>query len=867
MTDRGRAVALAALVALSAAVGLVGLGGTAAAASNVSISPADQSPDATTTYTVEGDVDLANQDTLQHVDVHLGPADASAVTESDVTLFVDGDEYSDGLSQFDSTDGTVEFKLGNSQSVSDGDPIRIELAGVTNPGDDFDATATLHDSGDAEWQTFADSVTISEPDDPDPSPTPPTISDFALDATADGELSLYFRSSERLEDVAVSVSGPESRTLTGEHLDERVVDGAYTYSLIWDAPAGGYAATLDRAVDADGDDGASGQSSTATVAFPPVAIGNATVDPAALNGSTTVANQQVTVDVVNLSADGDTDTMSVEFPNALADSLSANGVSVTNTSVAQSPEVVDGFDGDSVQDTVRFQTDVDGGGAVNATVTVDVSVAYPATERDYPIDVRVADSTGHVATENGTAAVTVRDRLAIERFDATVAADGTLNVSLAASERLESLYVALSGPEADTLSLADFTSHEVAVGVGYTASLAGLAPGDYRLTLGNATDERNRSVAPNHTATATVLGTGHVEAHVGAAPPAVGDGSATHTAVARVTADSALANRTLTGVTVGYGAAFHEAGGSVTSVSDDQNVVTLRVVGPDGTETAALGDTDEVDVNVVNGAVRLDLSDVDSARAPTLAPGDRVVVGLRPATNPAEPGRYDVNVTLRGPAGAADEATATLDVLAAEGVENAGSARLSLDSPAATVAFGAGPLTSVTVEPTAETVGWVSVRDLADPPVPVESVEGDVVSVIDVRTPAPSEAATLSVSLDAAAVDADRLKLVRYGNPSWEQVGTASVDATDGTLTVSAAVDHTSTFAVVAADAESTATETVTATVTETATATDTTAATATATDTPAGTTTATESGGAPGFTVGVALAALVAAAALWRRR
>ncbi|MFB6120138.1 MAG: PGF-CTERM sorting domain-containing protein [Halobacteriaceae archaeon] len=868
MTDSVRAVSLAALVLLSAAVGLVGLTGSAAAATNVSISPADDSPGATTTYTAEANVELSNQDTLQYVDLHYGPADVGNVSASDVTVYIDGSQYTDGFSQFSAGGGTIEFKLANSRSVSDGDPIRIVAQDVVNPDDDFTAEVTLHDTGDAQWQSFSDTVAVTASSDGSTGDTTaPSISEFALTTTASDDLQVYFESSERLADVALDLSGAETRTLTEGAFDERSVSDGYTYAATLDVVAGEYTATLRTAADAAGNDGASGQSDGASVPFPPVAVTNGTADPVTVSTGATINNQQVTVEVVNLSADGDTDTMFAAFPNALADSLSVNGVSVANASVAQSPELVDGFDGDGVTDTVRFQTDTDDGGAINATVAVDVSVHYPATEATYPIDFRVVDSAGSEATATAVANVTAQDRPAVESFAASVSNGGALNLSLVTTEPLTAITVRVAGPENASLTRADFTANNTTNGAYYTASLDTVPPGTYRFTLLNATDDEGLDGAANQTATATVLGTGSAAAHVSAAPRIVGAGSATHTVVTRVTEDSVLAGRTLTGVTVAYSEAYRDADGSVTSVSDDQNVVTLRVVGPGGVQKAALGGTDAIDVNVVNGAVRLDLSDVDSDRSPTLAAGDRVVVGLRPATNPAEAGTYTVNVSLHGPNGATDEASATLTVTDEDAVVQRESQQVTLSSSPATLEFSSGALVAVSVDPATPHAGWITVHHLAEPSTPLESIGGQVVSVVDVFTPAPT-GVTVGVTVDAERISADRLTLAHHGADGWTAVNTAPVDESDGTVTISASLDQASTFAVLARQSDATATATATSTTAETDTATAT--QTATPTEMAAATPTETESngsGGVPGFTVGVTLAALVAAAVLRLRR
>ncbi|MFB6144893.1 MAG: hypothetical protein ABEJ99_00125 [Candidatus Nanohaloarchaea archaeon] len=66
-----------------------------------------------------------------------------------------------------------------------------------------------------------------------------------------------------------------------------------------------------------------------------------------------------------------TDTFYVRIDNDLNPSLSVNGASVDGASISSSSEIVDGYDNDGVQDTIKFAVSPTGGGITDLNVTVD----------------------------------------------------------------------------------------------------------------------------------------------------------------------------------------------------------------------------------------------------------------------------------------------------------------------------------------------------------------------------------------------------------------------------------------------------------------------------------------------------------------
>lgn len=117
------------------------------------------------------------------------------------------------------------------------------------------------------------------------------------------------------------------------------------------------------------------------------------------NMSQQISNQKISFGVLNLSADGNTDTFYVHFDHNLTDTISVNQASVQGASISSSAEFVGGRDGDEVTDTVRFAVSPDASGNVSVNVTVDFSVTYPNRSAVYPVEATVEDSKYGVESE------------------------------------------------------------------------------------------------------------------------------------------------------------------------------------------------------------------------------------------------------------------------------------------------------------------------------------------------------------------------------------------------------------------------------------------------------------------------------------
>lgn len=108
-------------------------------------------------------------------------------------------------------------------------------------------------------------------------PPAPQISDFDATTPSGREIRISFDASEQLTDVTVDVTGPDDRTLTESDLSESG-SGPYSYAGTTTVDAdGNYTATLTRATNGEGIDGAENQTDGVTIQTPSPAVGNVTI--------------------------------------------------------------------------------------------------------------------------------------------------------------------------------------------------------------------------------------------------------------------------------------------------------------------------------------------------------------------------------------------------------------------------------------------------------------------------------------------------------------------------------------------------------------------------------------------------------------
>jgi len=166
--DKLRSLFLTALLVVSAVGTTVAFSGAAAAATNTSFSADDDSNGATTTYTVEADIEQSSD--LNPVSIEFGGGvDLSDLDENSIDVTASGDTT---VSGFSVTNGdTIEFDVAT--SVGPGDSITIDIDDVTNDqpgtytanidfgGDSFSSDYSITGSSDRERLSEADETWTS----------------------------------------------------------------------------------------------------------------------------------------------------------------------------------------------------------------------------------------------------------------------------------------------------------------------------------------------------------------------------------------------------------------------------------------------------------------------------------------------------------------------------------------------------------------------------------------------------------------------------------------------------------------------------------------------------------------------------------
>ncbi len=192
-SNKVRALILSALMVFSVFAGTVAFAGTAAAATNQSISPADDGVGAPTTYTASGEVELTSDNSMQHLTLDLEGADFSNVGSGDLTLFIDGTEYTGGWGTVESpSDGVLSIEMSNSQTVTDGDSVTLKVADVQNPdsGGTYDASLGLEGTTEGDtFETISDTYDIAGGDGEAPTLRKAT---HYVDSTDDEVIELAF---------------------------------------------------------------------------------------------------------------------------------------------------------------------------------------------------------------------------------------------------------------------------------------------------------------------------------------------------------------------------------------------------------------------------------------------------------------------------------------------------------------------------------------------------------------------------------------------------------------------------------------------------------------------------------------------------
>ncbi|MFB6195047.1 MAG: hypothetical protein ABEI80_02670, partial [Haloplanus sp.] len=513
IADSVRAGVVAAMLVFSAVAGTAAVSTTAEAAGSVSVGDGTAEPSQ-----VEAGATVSNQE------VYVNVYDVSADGDTDTYYVEFPNELADGLSPNSANanatsitssiskvegydDDGVQDTLTFATSASGGGEINLNVSvdtsvsypdGETTYGIDFRVVDSSHGTA-----TRSDVTSIEAIDEP-------TISNYTV-TTPDGQaVRTDFTSSQQLVDITADVtdsSGATVTTLTEGDFSETSTDGNWTYEATYTPAEGGdYTVTLTEASDADGLDGASGQSGTVAINTS-VAVGDGTADPAQVSPGTTINNQKVYVDVYGVSADGDTDTYYVEFPDALASGLSPNSASANATSITSSIELVEGYDDDGTDDTLTFATSASGGGTLNLNVSVDTSVDYPDSEALYGIDFRVDDSNGENVTESDVVSIQAGSPPVISNYTVTNPKGRRIDTSFDASEQLVDIAAAVTasnGTTVATLTEGDFSETNASGTWVYEATYTTSQDGDYTVTLTTAAEAGGLDGATGQSGTVSI---------------------------------------------------------------------------------------------------------------------------------------------------------------------------------------------------------------------------------------------------------------------------------------------------------------------------------------------------------------------------
>jgi PGF-CTERM protein len=303
---------------------------------------------------------------------------------------------------------------------------------------DGDYTATLETAEDAAGNDGAagqsDTTTVDT--------TAPSISSFNASNPDGQNVSVSFDSDETVTNISVNLSGPQNATLTEADFTES--SGTYTATYEGDSD-GNYTATLETAEDADGNDGATGQSDGTTVD---------TTAPA----------------------------VTIEEPT---DGESYDASEVSLDVAADEP-------------VANWTYSLDGGSSESFTPNITLS---NLAEGRHNVTVYAEDTAGNVRLKVVTFIVdTTAPTIPTDSFAVTNPEDQNVSVRIDSDEPLEDIDVDITGSENATLTEADFTEDNGT----YTATYEGDSDGNYTAVLEIAEDAAGNDGANRQSNSTTV---------------------------------------------------------------------------------------------------------------------------------------------------------------------------------------------------------------------------------------------------------------------------------------------------------------------------------------------------------------------------
>jgi len=288
--------------------------------------------------------------------------------------------------------------------------------------------------------------------------TAPSITNFDVANPEAQNVTVTFDSDEELTDTEVSISGAESATLTTADFTETDNgDGTFTYDATYQGSSDGdYTATLEKAEDSFGNDGASGRSDTVTVDTAPPGVSSASITSAPINDTDTQNAQTVTVNfnqTMNQAIDPTVEitglTTDYPVPGTWTDSTTWEGaVNITDAGenataainvsgaedtagTVQSPNPDDSntfrVDTENPQDPTETRIRPD---PINASTqdSVSVDVNFSTTPEAGTVFVELVGPNGTTVTANASTDTT-DTTTTLTGINVTVLDDGTVNVT------------------------------------------------------------------------------------------------------------------------------------------------------------------------------------------------------------------------------------------------------------------------------------------------------------------------------------------------------------------------------------------------------------------------------------------------------
>jgi hypothetical protein len=286
----------------------------------------------------------------------------------------------------------------------------------------------------------------------------PSISKLSISNPSGQNVEVSFDSNESLSTIEATISGAEAATLTTGDFTKSGDTYTATYSGSTD---GDYTATLDTAEDADGNDGATGQSDTVTV--------DTTTPSISSFSASNPSSQDV---MVSFDSDEQLSTISVSISGAETATLTRADFTETSSGSGYTYEATysGSTDGDYTA-TLDTAEDADGNdGATGQSDTVSVDTTAPS----------------------------------ISSFSASNPSSQDVMVSFDSDEQLSTISVSISGAETATLTKADFTETSSGSGYTYEATYSGSTDGDYTATLDTAEDADGNDGATGQSDSVTV---------------------------------------------------------------------------------------------------------------------------------------------------------------------------------------------------------------------------------------------------------------------------------------------------------------------------------------------------------------------------